>query len=68
MDSNLEDVRWRNLIINSADSKLERKYEWEDETASISLIVEGMKGETLCWDEGFKVAKLLLGKKESNEE
>ena len=67
-DSNLEDIRWRNFILNSEDSMLERKDEWEDETASISLIVEGKKCDNFSWDEGCKFAKLLLGAKESNEE
>ena len=45
VDSNLEYVRLKNFILNSADSKLEIKDEFEDETRSISLIVEGRNDE-----------------------
>ena len=50
VDSNIEDVRWRNFILNSAESMLERNDEREDETASISLTVEGRTDETFSWD------------------
>ena len=63
VESNLEDIRWRNLIINSADSILERKDEWEHENESKSLILKGKKDKNSSWDEGFNVLKIFLEKK-----
>ena len=41
---------------------------WWNESASISLEVEGKKDMNFCWDEGCEVEELFLGSKESNEE
>ena len=46
---------------------LERNDEGEDETESIFLVIEGKKDETFFWDKGYKVTKILPGKKESDE-
>ena len=47
---------------------LERMSKWDDETESMSLIVEGRKYETFSWDKGCKFEKFVLRAKEPNEE
>ena len=68
VDSNLKEVGWVMFILESDYWLLEIKDDLDDEIVSTSLIVKGMKGDTLSRDEGCKVAKLFLGMKESNEE
>ena len=68
VDSNIEEFRWMSFIFKIAKSTLEKNGEWEDEIASIYLMVEGRKDETFYWGKRCKVEKLLLGIEESIEE